>query len=177
MLVGFFTGTGSAGRAFRVRGWEVFSVDIDASAEPTLVAEVLHLQPADLPTRVGCVWASPPCTRYSRTRTRARTPRDLDGSDALVRKVLSVIDRYGGPDWFMADPQTDLLKSREEAAGLPMRAADYCKHGKPDRKRTPIWASIGWVLQRPLCMHNCPASDGARHTATAQGLPCVWPPL
>jgi hypothetical protein len=87
VLLEFFCGTGSVGRSCRARGWGVFSVDIDASAEPTPVVDVLDPQPADLPTHVGCIWASPPCTRYSRARTKARTPRGLEGSDTLVRKV------------------------------------------------------------------------------------------
>ena len=168
VLLELFSGTGSVGRAFRARGWEVFSVDIDASAEPTLVADVLDLQPVDLPPHVDCIWASPPCMHYSRARTRARTPRDLEGSDALVRKLLSLIDHYGGPDWFMENPHSGLLKSREVVAGLPTRIVDYCRYGKPYRKRTSIWTNAGWVPQRPPRKHDCPASDGARHTATAQ---------
>ena len=168
MLLDLFSGTGSVGRAFRSRGWEVFSVDIDASAEPTLVADVLDLQPADLPREVDCIWASPPCTHYSRARTRAKTPRDLDGSNALVRKVLSLIDHYDAPDWFIENPHSGLMKTRDIVAGLPMRVLDYCKYGKAYRKRTSIWTNTGWVPQRPLRKHDCPASDGEKHTASAQ---------
>ena len=120
-LLELFSGAGSVGTAFRARGWEVFSVDIDASAEPTLVADVLHLQPADLPTHVDCIWASPPCARYSRARTRARTPRDLEGSDALVRKVLSLIDHYGGPDRLV---HGESLQRPAEEPGGGRRASD-----------------------------------------------------
>ena len=143
-------------------------MDIDAAAKPTLVANVLDLQLDALPPRVDCIWASPPCTHYPRARTRAKTPRDLDGSDALVRKVLNIIDHYGTPDWFMENPESGLLKSREVVAGLPMRVVDYCKYGKPYRKRTSIWTNTGWEPQRPLCRQDCPASDGVKHTASAQ---------
>ena len=105
VLLELFSGTGSVGRSFRSRGWEVFSVDIDADTNPTLVANVLDLQLDALPPRVNCIWASPPCTHYSRARTKAKTPRDLEGSDALVRKVLNITDRYGVP-WFMENPHS-----------------------------------------------------------------------
>ena len=98
VLLELFSGTGSVGRSFRARGWEVFSVDIDATAKPTLVANVLDLQWDALPPIVDCIWARPPCTHYSRARTKAKTPRDLDGSDGLVQKVLDFIDHYGAPD-------------------------------------------------------------------------------
>ena len=68
----------------------------------------------------------------------------------------------------MENPHSGLMKSREVVAGLPMRVVDYCRHGKPYRKRTSMWTNTGWVPHRPLCVHDCPASDGARHTATAQ---------
>ena len=124
VLLELFSGTGSVGRSFRARGWEVFSVDIDATAKPTLVANVLDLQLDALPVRVDCVWASPPCTHYSRARTKAKTPRDLEGSDAIVQKVLDIIKWYGVP-WFMENPESGLLKSREVVAGLPFKVVDY----------------------------------------------------
>ena len=160
VLLELFSGTGSVGRAFRARGWDVFSVDIDAASKPTLVANVLDLQLDALPPRVDCIWASPPCTHYSRARTKAKTPRDLDGSDALVRKVLDIIDLYD-VSWFMENPHSGLLKSRDVVSGLPMRVVDYCKYGKPYRKRTSIWTNTGWEPQQPLCTHDCPARSGS----------------
>ena len=170
VLLELFSGTGSVGRSFRARGWEVFSVDIDAAAKPTLVANVLDLQWDALPVRVDCVWASPPCTHYSRARTKAKTPRDLEGSDAIVQKVLEIVGRYGVP-WFMENPESGLLKGRAVVAGLPFRVVDYCKYGKPYRKRTAIWTNTDWEPRQPLCKHDCLASSGSKHTARAQQAP------
>ena len=172
VLLELFSGTGSVGRSFRARGWEVFSVDIDATAKPTLVANVLDLQLHSLPPSVDCIWASPPCTHYSRARTKAKTPRDLDGSDALVQKVLDMIHHCpGAPIWFMENPESGLLKGREVVAGLPMRVVDYCKYGKPYRKRTAIWTNTTWEPGQLLCKHDCPASSGSKHTSRAQQAP------
>ena len=172
MLLELFSGTGSVGRSFRARGWDVFSVDIDATTNPTLVANVLDLHLHRLPTQVDCIWASPPCTHYSRARTKAKTPRDLEGSDAIVQKVLDIILDYPGATcWFMENPHSGLLKGREVVAGLPMRVVDYCKYGKPYRKRTAIWTNSFWEPEQPLCKHDCPASNGSKHTARAQQAP------
>ena len=168
VLLELFSGTGSVGRSFRSRGWEVFSVDIDAATNPSLVANVLDLQLDALPPRVICIWASPPCTHCSRARAKAKTPRDLDGSDAIVQKVLDILDFYITCSWFMENPESGLLKGREVVAGLPMRVVDYCKYGKPYRKRTAIWTNTDWKPRQPLCKHDCPASSGSRHTASAQ---------
>ena len=171
VLLELFSGTGSVGRAFRARGWEVFSVDIDASAKPTLVANVLDLQWDALPPDVDCIWASPPCTHYSRARTKAKTPRDLEGSDAIVQKVLDIIARYGAPSWFMENPESGLLKNREVVEYIPFRVVDYCKYGKPYRKRTAIWTNTEWEPEQPLCKHDCPVSSGSKHTGRAQQAP------
>jgi hypothetical protein len=136
VLLELFSGTGSIGNAFRAIGWEVFSVDIDPAAKPTLVTNVLDLQLDALPLRVDCIWASPPCTHYSCARNKAKTPRDLDGSD-----------HYGAPDWFIENPHSGMLKGREVVAGIPMHIVDYCKYGKPYRKRAAIWTKTDWMLQ------------------------------
>ena len=171
VLLELFSGTGSIGNAFRPYNWEVFSVDIDPAAKPTLVANVLDLQLDALPRRVNCIWASPPCTHYSIARTKAKTPRDLDGSDALVQKVLDIIKHFGTPHWFIENPHSGLLKGREVLARFPMRIVDYCKYGKPYRKRTAIWTRTDWIPRQPLCNHDCPASNGSKHTASAQQAP------
>ena len=131
----------------------------------------MDLDHCSLPPRVDCIWASPPCTHYSRARTKAKTPRDLEGSDAIVQKVLDIIDHYGVPDWFMENPESGLLKGWEVVARLPMRVVDYCKCGKPYRKRTAIWTNTGWKPRQPLCKHDCLASSGSKHTARAQQAP------
>ncbi len=72
VLLELFSGTGSVGRSFRSRGWAVFSVDIDADTNPTLVANVLDLQLYALPPRVNCIWASPPAGTASALQTPPR---------------------------------------------------------------------------------------------------------
>ena len=167
ILLELFSGTGSIGKAFRAKGWDVFSVDLDEASNPTLVADVLSLQPEQLPPIVDFIWASPPCTHYSRARTKAKTPRDLDGSDALVSKVLELVSHYR-VGYFMENPHSGLLKSRAVVVGIPMQIVDYCRYGKPYRKRTSIWTNTSWIPNRPLCRHDCAATVGKRHAATAR---------
>ena len=56
------------GRAFGELGWEVISLDLDPSAEPTICANVCSWEPMPMfaPGYFDMIWASPPCTEYSR---------------------------------------------------------------------------------------------------------------
>ena len=89
-LLELFSGTGSIGKVFRAHGWRVTSVDFRADFEPDICCDVLELTPAMIPGHVDLLWASPQRTHYSIARTTAKTPRDLDGSDALVQHVLDL---------------------------------------------------------------------------------------
>jgi len=155
-LLELFSGTGSVGRAIRARGSGVTSVDLEERFSPTICCDVLELQAEDIPGPVHLLWASPPCTHYSRARSKANTPRDLEGSDRLVRKVLQLAEQLGCP--FLFENPDGLLKTREVVRGIPFRLVDYCSYGYMYRKRTAIWTNTDWRPAKPLCRHDCPAT-------------------
>ena len=78
-LLEIFSGTGSDGKVFRARGWEVVSVDCDAKMQPTIVADSGIFDYKMAGGHFDAVWCSPPCTHYSIARDHAKKPRDLDG--------------------------------------------------------------------------------------------------
>ena len=164
-LLELFAGTGSVGAAFRAKGWEVISVDIDPKATPTLCMDVRELDVSSLPP-IDVVWASPVCTQYSIART-VGPPRDLSAADSLVLATLRIVEQLGCP-YFIENPYTGLLKTRPFMQGLVYRIVDYCTYGYPYRKRTAIWTNESWVPSRPLCRHDCSASVGRRHAQSAQ---------
>ena len=92
-LLELFSGTGSIGRAFEANSWEVISLDIDPKSGACIIADFMGWEYAMYPQGYfDAIWASPPCTHYSVARTTAKTPRDLEGSDNLVQRVLDVIE-------------------------------------------------------------------------------------
>jgi site-specific DNA-cytosine methylase len=165
VLLELFSGTGSIGKAFRELGWDVFSVDIDPKGKPSLVADVKQLMPEQIPyQQVDFIWASPPCTQYSIARTNAKTPRDLEGSDALAQRTLDLIEFYKRPPFVIENPFAGLLKTRAVVRDAPMRVVDYCKYGTQYRKRTALWTNTNWEPARPLCKYDCEASRGRNQT-------------
>ena len=162
-----FSGTKGIGTAFEAHGYEVVSLDKDPRFEPTICEDILTWDYTVFSVdHFDAVWASPECTQYSIARSNARTPRDLEGADAMVQTALDIIDCFQPRAWFLENPQSGLLKTREVIAGLPYVDDDYCKFNYPYRKRTRIWTNT--PLRSRLCEHDCDASDGKRHAGWAQ---------
>ena len=172
-LLELFSGTGSIGKSFREKGWEVTSVDIDPKSDADIVADVATwcFRVHD-PGYFDCIWASPPCTHYSRARTTAKTPRDLEGSDRLVQRVLDIAEYHkprGGH--FIENPQTGLLKDRMVVNSLAFHDTSYCRYGFPYRKATRIWHNNFHFEPRPMCCTRAPCEvmqELGHHTQTAQ---------
>ena len=174
-LLELFSGTGSVGRAFRAKGWEVVSVDINGAENPTIQADIRDLDVSSL-GKIDAIWASPPCTNYSKARTNAKVSSDslMSDSDDLVRKTLAIAAELGNPPMWIENPWTGMLKTRELLDHLTMNVVDYCMYGDgvdfPYRKRTAVWTSTGWTPSRPLCKYDCLATVPGmkKHKAIAQ---------
>ena len=172
-LLELFSGTGSIGKAFAAAGWDVVSVDIEATSNPTFCADVMAWDYRQFPRgHFDFVWGSPPCTMYSCARTTAKTPRDLEGADVLVARTLEIIEYFGVP-WCFENPQTGLLKTREVVRGLPYVDCTYCKFGFPYKKQTRLWTSLPLHLPPPCCKSDPCATFAAfgMHLCTAQRAP------
>ena len=137
------------GRAFEAQGWEVISLDINPGA--TITSDRLDWDYKTFePGSFDFIWASPPCTEYSLARTRAKTPRNFAGADAIVSKALEIIDYFGPLLWLMENPQTGFLKSRAIMTDTPFQDVTYCKYGFPYKKQTRLWGRFPLQL-RPIC--------------------------
>jgi site-specific DNA-cytosine methylase len=139
-LLELFSGTGSVRKAVGERFLEIVSVDILPKFNPTIETDILtwdyHVYP---PNYFDVIWASPPCTEYSRAKTRG--VRNIDLADSIVRKTLEIIDYFKPTTWYIENPQTGLLKNRGIMDGLPYYDVNYCQYGLPYKKTTRIWTN------------------------------------
>ena len=172
-LLELFAGTGSVGKSFKKLGWEVVSLDMSPDFDPTIVTDLMDWDYEAYTGEVDAIHASPPCTHYSLARTTAKTPRDLEGSDALVQRTLDIINHFHPKVFIIENPYTGYMKSRPVMQPLRpiMRVVTYCKYGLSYKKATSIWTNLGdlWT-PRPACCKASPCEhleDGV-HPQTAQ---------
>ena len=162
-LLELFSGTKSVSSACNTSFDEVVSVDILPKFNPTHCTDILKWNYKQYPPGYfDVIWASPPCTHYSKAKTRG--VRDIEGSNGIVAKTLEIIEYFNPSRWFIENPETGKLKEQEVMAGLPFYDVDYCQYGFRYRKRTRIWTNIDTFVPK-LCpgIGKCSGMNGTKH--------------
>ena len=170
-LLELFSGTGSVGDVARELGFEVVSLDRDMEA--TIKTDIMDWDPRIYPKGYfDVIWASPPCTEYSRAKTVGI--RDIEGANEVVQRTLDILEYFEPKFWMIENPQTGMLKDQLCMYGIPFKDVDYCRYGLPYRKRTRIWNNAFDWRPKPLCNKDCNAMNETktRHKETAQRGPC-----
>ena len=166
-LLEMFSGTGSVGRVARDLGFSGISLDLKNA---NINTDILSWDYREFDVgEFHVVWASPPCTEYSRAKTVGVLK--IDYANSIVLKTLEIIDYFKPTWWVVENPQTGLLKEQPFMSGLKYYDVDYCKYGMNYRKRTRLWTNIETWKPRPLCNRDCGKVRNGKHIETAQRLP------
>tara|TARA_R110000787_G_scaffold86788_1_gene184966 strand:- start:4762 stop:5346 length:585 start_codon:yes stop_codon:yes gene_type:complete len=153
-----FSGTRSIGKVCDQIGWTSVSVDVILPADHE--CDIMDFDYKQYPKdHFDIIWASPPCTEYSKAKTRG--VRDIEGANKIVKRTKEIIDFFDCEYWFMENPQTGKLKEQDFMKDIPFIDCDYCMYGKPYRKRTRIWTNKNLKLK--LCDKNCGSFIDGKH--------------
>ena len=76
------------------------------------------------PKHFDVIWASCPCTEFSRALTTRK--RNISAANQIVLRTLEIIE-YLNPDYYIIEnPQTGLLKEQPFMYGIPYKDTDNC---------------------------------------------------
>jgi site-specific DNA-cytosine methylase len=104
-----FSGTGSVGGVATRMGYEVVSVDHDMPA--THQCDIMEWDYLQYPPKhFDVLWASPPCTEYSRALTTR--PRNIEAANIIVQRTLDILEYFEPRFWMIENPQSGLLKNQ-----------------------------------------------------------------
>lgn len=171
-----FAGTRSIGKAFDVKGHEVFSVEWNEGFENIdLYADISKLTTNDILKKFGrpdIIWASPDCTSYSiaaisHHRKRNEETGNLDPisdyakfCDRTNKHVLDIIQELKPIFYFIENPRGGLRKM-DFMKGLYRYTVTYCQYGDIRMKPTDIWTNHPDPDFKPMCKNGDPCHEKA----------------
>lgn len=165
-----FCGTKSFSTVAARYGFDTFTVDIEPTFNPDLIADIRRLDKSDLLQRPFILWASPPCEAFSvaaigKNWNRDGTPKHPRAilAQKLVAKTLSIIRQVRPTWWFIENPR-GMLRTLPLMRGLSRHTVTYCQYGDHRQKPTDIWTNADWWQPLPPC-----SPRSACHQAAPRG--------
>jgi len=134
-------GTGAWSKPYKDAGYDVRVITLPEY-------DILTYKP---PKNVYGIFAAPPCTMFSMARTKAKTPRDLQGAMKIVEACLKIIwqCQYDGQRlqfWAIENPKARL----RWFLGIPHLTMNPFDYGDRVRKPTDIWGNFNLPKQNPV---------------------------
>ena len=169
-LLELFCGTKSVGKVFENAGWEVCSVDLEPKMQPTLCMSVLDIELDRWPPGYwDVVWASPPCTLFSKARTTGEKV-DMGQANLLTLHTANLIKALQPKYWGIENPAGSSIWQLPCLADLPYKLCSYCHYSDWGyRKNTRIATNVSHWKPK-VCKYDCCClvEGMKRHRASAQ---------
>lgn len=146
------SGLGGASQAFRDRGHDVTTLDIDSRFKPDLCMDVRKYH-----GRKGSfdvVLAAPPCTVFSVASIwkywKHIGDKRVNHGLELVRSCFRIIKEIE-PKFFVLENPMGMLR---KLIGMPTETIFMCSYGLPFKKPTDLWHNLPKLLKKPCAPHE-----------------------
>ena len=146
-VLDLFSGLGGWSQAFKDRGHEVVTVDIEKRFNPTICKDIMELTSKDFEQygQFDVILASPPCNCFSIASVYRHWNKDGTSkseeeikSIRLVLHTICLIQSLRPKFWIMENP-TGMLR---KIIGLPHYNIAQCQYGRSVMKPTDLWGRL-----------------------------------
>jgi hypothetical protein len=182
LMLDLFSGKGGASQAMIERGWQVITIDNNPDFSPTICCDITTYHPPGfLIGDVDLVWASPPCTEFSKDslpKSWACNREPAKPDITLMLAAKRIIDEVK-PKWWVIENVRGAVKYFEPVLG-PVKKRNGSRYlwgefpifdcdpgyGKwrlpPSRDRAAIRSMIPKQVSNALCIAVEYTSDTRR---------------
>ena len=167
-------GTGSWSKPYRDAGYDVRLVTLPDNDVRTYIP----------PSGVHGILAAPPCTMFSRARTRAKLPRDLKGAMDIVKACQHIIYEVSyfetRPKFWALENPSGFLRYFLGRPAFNFKPSEF---GDPSNKTTDLWGRFNFPkkLRTPVKVRRGHNGASAWHDKPGDGnrttLRAMTPPL
>lgn len=168
IIYDFFSGTGSATKAFRDAGHTVIRVELDEDFAAD-ERDILKLTAYDLIRKYGkpdFIWASPPCQTFSVASIGKHWPNHQPSREALqaielVRHTRNLIEQLNPALGFLIENPRGLLRKQNVMNGLNRQTITYCSYGESRMKPTDLFGTVKNWQPRAACKNGDSCHEAA----------------
>lgn len=182
-----FSGHKIVSSVFEKHGYNMISIDNNPKLNPAICCDILELDYKTLPGSVDFIWASPPCTTFSRAapiyhwlksevkyRQYNYTPlTEFAGKSlAILKATVNLINFYYPVPFIIENPVgrihhfTDMKK-----LGHYRFFVNYASFGHPFSKETYLFTNIQFPFSTKKYKVNAPGLRSIRNVAKRSEIP------